>query len=363
MVSHNETKILSKERYFSVDLIRLLSMVAIAHFHLHEATFYTNEHHTSHAFFEWPLEPFSRFMAFSGFTIVFLSYFLIGLKGLTAKKMKQLLIVAFIGTLLIVGVFFDGEVLLLEWDIYPFIATASLLIFLLSRIPYALFVGSIGSVIMIALPPQTWVFPQWQNQWFYGPLFGNYHLVGEGSWPLIPWMGLPILAFSLGRFLRRHPEKQDTLKSIGRIEILFWGLALVASSFYWGAFYHVQVGSDFYKFVQNVPRIPWLAHMIFVFLSIRLGFVQPINLWAQKTPSVAWISKLYLNQRFFFFYIVNWFLIGLFSNFENFYMDYWPIFDLVVFGLFPLTEFLCHCLTKGYREVLGQFKTPLRGAP
>ncbi len=354
----------SRPRLFFVDVLRLLSMIAIAHFHIHEATFYSNQHHLlNHGFLELPLEHYSRFMAFSGFTIVFVSYFLIGWIGLSIQKLKQLLSVVVLGIFTLFIVYFEESHLALEWDIYHFIGVASLCLAVLTRIPLGLLVGSLVSVVLIALPPETWIFPSLQDRWFYSGVFGSYHLHGGGSWPLVPWVGLPIIGFSLGKMLRLHPHWEKYLYRIHPFEVGLWTLSFLVSLPFLGAYYPVPIGPDFYQFVQNVDRPAWVAHMLFVLFFIRLGFVQSLNQWALSRPALAWISNLYLNRRFFFFYIVSWILIGIFSNFEAFYINHWPVFDWVVFGLFPLTEFVCHCLLKASREILGFLRTHLRAAP
>lgn len=363
MVSQKETNSPGRERFFTVDLIRLLSMIAIAHFHIHEATFFSNQHHIeTHGFFELPLEHYSRFMAFSGFSIILISFFLIGLFGMSPKKLKQLILIAIVGSLTLFVIYFEENSPLLEWDIYSFIAVSSVFIAIVKRSTWLLYGTAIVGTFLISLPPDVWDFPSLYESWFYGPVFGRYFALGGGSWPLLPWLGLPVSAFAMGRWIKNHPLWRSRLQFIDKKEILSWIALILFLSPWLGAFHPVPIGPDFYQFVQKVPRLSWLAHIILVIFGLRLGFVSKINDAAKSRAWLHWISKLYLNRLFFFFYIVNWVLIGFFANFEAFYIQHYPVFDVVVFALFPLTEWVCHSLIMAFKGITGFLKAKWHAA-
>jgi len=354
IMSQNKTISKPKSpRYFFVDFVRFFSMIAIAHFHLHEATFFENAHHFEHGFLEVYIEPYSRFMAFSGFSIVLLSYFLIGLKGLSSKKLVQLVSVAGAGALLIFLIFGTSKLSSLEWDIYPFIGVSSLVIALLSQAPRLLYAIAFFGFAILFLPPEFWDFPSLQNSFYYNAVFGNYWIQGMGSWPLLPWLGVPTTSYALGYYLRSNPQVFSSLSKISYREICFWVVPILMGTYYWGAFFEVPIGPDFYKFVHRMPRLPLFSHLVVVVFLMRLGLVHAINKRIEEIPSLRWISRLYLNRKFFLFYIVSWAYIGIFASFEPFYTQNPPSFDLVVFGPFPLTEMTCSGLFKILNKIRG----------
>ena len=354
----------ARERLFFVDLIRLLSMLAIMNFHLHEATFYINYHegHPSHSLLEWPFVHYARFFAFSGFSILIISYFLMGWIGLSKEKIKKLILVSGVGTLLLFLVFYEANGSQLEWDIYPFIAISTLVVASLAPFPKTLLACSLLAFALLALPPDWWVFPELHHHFFYNALFGDFRTPGGGSWPLIPWLGLPLISFALGQWLHQHQLWQKRLHHLSWREGGLWIMALALCSSFWGSFYSTPAGSEFYQFVQSQARLDLLAHLMIVFFCIRLGWVRPVNRWAQATKGVAWISKLFVNQKFFLFYLVNWGLIGLFSLGEETYYSYPLLFDLVLFGLWPLTEIICYGIIRIRKQIDGVLELHQRNA-
>lgn len=350
----------NSERLFFVDLIRLLSMIAIIHFHVFEAFFYSDIRALiHHSYFETRLEDYSRFMAFSGFSIVIISYFMIGLKGLSPKKVKRLLVVSAVGIVTLFLVYFEDGFSSFEWDIYPFIGVSSLVLFFLSFSSRALKIASLISMGLLSIP-QSWLyFPSIESYFFYNSIFGDFIRPGKGSWALIPWIGLPILFYTIGRQIRIHKSFRIRLTILPRIELLIWLFLLSLCATQWGSFYKVPIGPGFYQFVHSINRLEIFCHLMIVFFFLRLGFVKEINAWAAKNGWVSWVSKLYLNKKFFLFYIVQWGLIGFFSQFTETYHQY-PrlVFDLVLLLIFPLSELACWALLNFTKEI----QQRLRGA-
>lgn len=338
-------------------------MVAILHFHIHESTFYINNHHLKHGYIENYLEPYSRFMAFSGYTIVMVSYFLIGLKGLSKAKLYQLLIVSLFGALFVFLNFATSGLEALEWDIYPFVAASSLVIAALTKRPLLLYALSFVGGVLMLLPPHTWDFPNLQTQFYYNALFGDYVSEGKGSWPLIPWLGLPLAAYSCGHILRQSQKVRRLLERIKPLELLLWSFILICCSPYWGHFFEIPVGPGFYKFAHTMGRVPLFAHLIPVIFCIRIGFLKSMNEAVARNRYLNWVSRLYLNRRFFLYYLISWGLIGIFSSFEDFYLQHPGSFDWVFFGLFPLCELCCSVTEKALSRQKFGFTKKLRAAP
>lgn len=334
------------KRYYLLDLIRFFSMIAITEFHSLEAFFYSNESAVNRDhFFEWGLFYFSRFISFSGFTIIMLSFFLIGLKGLSKQKLKKLGFICFIGSTILFFVYQESG-WQFEWDIYSFIAAGSLILALVARNHKILWLASALSVILLALPSSFYDFPQFQNHWLYNPLVGNYYLEGAGGWPLLPWVGLIILFYHAGSLIRKRPKLKIKLPTISNAELLFWFVILAFASPQLGAFFDVPVGPDFAKFVNQMDRIDQWSHFIFVIFFMRLAFVEKVNLWLSKRRSVRFISNLHLNRRFFMFYILQWFLIGLASEYSQQFLANKYLYDLWLISAIPLTEVTCTLFLK-----------------
>lgn len=340
-------------------------MLAIVYFHIQESTFYIDDYVLSgtnpmNIFFE----AYCRWFAFSGFLIVALTFFLIGWNGLSARKLKTLLAVCFIGILTLIWVNEELGQIFLEWDIYAYLIVSLLLIAFLNSFPKVLFASGAISCLALALPRSFYSFPQWSGKWFYNPLFGDYLQEGGGSWPLIPWTGLPILFFALGQWLKKSAASLPYQEQFFRKEKLIWlVLALLAIPTI-GGYYATPVGPGFSEFVFNRPPIILFGNLFWLILAIRVSLYRPCNEAIGKLKAFQILSRWHLSRNFFLFYLVHIFWVGVYTNFPQWFRDHPQMYWLVFLLTFPLTELSCEALTRGaqfLKERLGKTKTAAEG--
>ncbi|MBX3041266.1 MAG: hypothetical protein KF789_11225, partial [Bdellovibrionaceae bacterium] len=124
-------------RLYGFDLIRILSMIAILVLHTNEAVFWTDKHPlpTDISVYRLVLA-FAQIITYSGFTVIALSFLLLG-RGRTLGLGKFILLLLF--GLLTLAWFesdppFSG--FYWEWDIYAFLLCSSVAVFLLARVPF-----------------------------------------------------------------------------------------------------------------------------------------------------------------------------------------------------------------------------------
>lgn len=333
-------------RLYSIDFLRLLSMVAIAHFHTHEFFFYNDQHLLrNQSFFNTLLEPYSRVMSFSGFSIVVLSFFLLGYQGLDQQKWKKLILICLVGFVVILIAGFDQS-FYVEWDIYCYILSSVLILRILSWRRWVLKFSALVSLLALCLPREIYLSIPGKDLFFYNALFGDYETLGAGSWPLIPWVGLPILFYYIGLWCR---ENRSRLDSLHKFEPVFWFILALLTIPQLGGYYLVPIGPNFYNYTFNRGTLFLWSHIFWLIFLVRLSFIAKFNHYFLNNPYTGWISKLELNKSFFLFYIVHLLVISLFSNLADYFLSHPMWIDVFLLGLFPLTEILCKAFKMSFR--------------
>ena len=335
---------MKKERLFGIDLLRLIAVLAIVPFHIVEMFFYNDSNVSLRVgvLMEW-VDPYSRVFAFSGFTVVIISFFLLGYKGVSPKKWKFLMKLCIFGTAVLLAINYEGE-LLLEWDIYCYVLISIFLIRFLSFYKKIFYIVSSFLLFSLFLPQEVFHISLGEGHWLYNVLVGDLKSHGAGSWPLIPWLGLALIPYCVGDFLRVNSLQNIEFLSLK--EALIWSVLLSFSFFFLGGFYHTPIGPGFYQYTFSRPPMVFWSHIIWVIFIVRLSFLKRLNGYFNNNKYFLWISRLQLNQSFFLFYIVHLMILGTFSNFSEFFLKTGWAFDLLLLFIIPATEFVCVYLKK-----------------
>ncbi len=285
-----------------IDLIRLFSFLAIIIFHTSFTLWPAAQFDRVPEPSLWitPLETYARALSFSGFTVIFLSFFLFGFKA----ELKQnwfrlwLLMLAFFALWRL-----GGDDFPYIWDIYPYLLVVVALSALLRNWPGWLL--AILGGILTSIP--FWHFePRLQLvDWLSGPIFGNCHLndLDGDEWPLLPWIGYPIFAFGMGRLARKYENK---LKSMSFGEIVFWSAALGISLNQIGEYYATPLGYRFGCFIFRRPPLTFWSHQIWIIFLVRLGYTRVVNTWLTRNRLVTWITQRPVNRKFYLAYFLHY---------------------------------------------------------
>ncbi|MCJ8276411.1 MAG: hypothetical protein MJK18_06195, partial [Bdellovibrionales bacterium] len=279
----------------------------------------------------------SRFMSFSGFTIIILSFFLMGLKGLSSQKAKRLFMACAVGIVVLILASYEGE-FYLEWDIYSYVIASVVSVLLLARHRLLLAGSALTFFVLLLLPRSFFLNLPFHLGLFQNPLLGDYNSLGAGSWPLIPWLGVAVVPYYVGTWFSKH---RGDLKTMDLIEKLVWAMGLLMSIPQLGAYYQVPIGPNFYNFVFNCGTLNFWSHLIWVFFFMRLSFVESVNQSLNQNNLISWVSRLQLNQRFFLFYLVQLGLIGLFSQASEFFLQNPFAIDVYLLAFIPIAELIC----------------------
>lgn len=291
----------ASERLPMIDILRLFSFFAIVIFHMTYALWGRNgfdfipDSHLSTRI----LESYGRLMAFSGFTVLFLSFFLFGFRAIQPDWRKLWL--TLFGFFLVWAV--AGGEFPYIWDVYPYLLVATLLCALSSKWP---------AWVLVALGGVTTSLPFWRLESILnlsplvtGALFGNCsHSGGLGEeWPLLPWLGYPLFALGVGKLAFTHREGLTKMKSA---EAVFWVAALSYSTTLLGGYFSTPIGDHFACFMFQRPADIFWAHQVWPIFFLRLGFLASVKASLTNSATTQKISRLMINQRFLFAYFIHY---------------------------------------------------------
>ncbi len=253
-----------------------------------------------------PFEIYARALVFSGFTVVFLSFFLYGLKPSLSSKWKYLWLLLLV--FLVVWTYATEEVTD-AWDIYQFLlATVAAIAFVRwVRLPAA--VLAFASFIFVSVPFWKLEVLGQIPQAIKPALFGNCTtLASHADWPLLPWIFYPLLGFAMGSLVR---ENRPDFARISRAELAVWIAGSLAAIPMMGAYYVTPLGTDFGCYVFRRPPLEFWAHQIWIWFLLRLSLTTVVQESLRARRVVKWISRRQVNRRFFLVYFLHFPLVFL----------------------------------------------------
>jgi len=267
------TEPLPKVRNHGIDLVRLLSFIAITFHHYTWVLWYAAPpHEATHFGWHW-IAAYARSISFSGHTVLFLSCYLIARTETRVAKTWKVVALVTIGWFIFCLFEWGQNPVFWIWDIYPLISLGLITCILALRISPAFLymLGGLGFAL-------TWfdfwnwsVFDSFTLQW-------RHWLVGDckvdlADWPILPWIGIIWTPYAIGtwdRLTAGGPGKSR----LGQWKKWEWGLwpaLLLLSIPQLGAFYRIELGPMFACFsFRQAPPVFW-SHFIFVVFLLRLS--------------------------------------------------------------------------------------------
>jgi len=297
-VEHN-TK---NSRLLTIDLVRWISFWAIVAFHTSYALWspYGLIEVPYRGIFSTPVEVFARLLSFSGFTVLFLSFFLFGLNGSRKFGVLPKVLLGF-GVLWIVLV----QEFPYWWDVYPFLLCVFMLLGLRKRYGISDSKLALGSFVLLCIPfwKLDFLFPVWLATPLVGACSSRADL---GDWALLPWAFYPTFAYAVGGLAARSRAR---LRTMAKAETLVWVCALTGSLFFIGGYYHTPIGEAFGCSVFRKPPLEFWAHQVWIFALVRIAFLPGVHTWLLQRNWMGWVSASVVNRRFFIVYCLHYPLV------------------------------------------------------
>jgi hypothetical protein len=371
-MNHDSTR---SQYYYGLDWSRLLMVGPIAMVHMWNA--WIGEPFVSSApegslypeFVRW----ISPVFGFSGIYVFVMSFFLYGLLGKTdlVRGKKNVARLAFLAMAMFSAQFNPQFPLpdpaYFYWEIFSFALLSLLLVsalgFLSDRVWFVL--GGLAAVLLMIHP--LWLHHRLDG--VFAPIITQILVesettFGPNGWFLLPWIGLPILAYAWGRFCRRDPNAPLHVKPL-RI----YGAFAFAMALSWiippgEAEYPFTLAADYYlySFHQN-PIYLWQRLLPFLLLLFVLSRPR-INEALARTP-LRFSRFIQWNKNFWFAYVLHFGIIDILANQRTFFDQYPLVFDwlwlIVILSVEALLQLFFHALKVYawiFKQVFGGLRWP-----
>jgi hypothetical protein len=277
-------------------------------------------------------------LAFSGFSILLLSFFLFGFKE--SRKLRFLISVLTAFFVMWSIVSWDYPYF---WDIYPFLISVLLLLALVRKLRiHPLILISVG-VAITSIPfwqlEGVFVLPAWLEPALWGWCAGNS---GLGDWPILPWIGYPLFAYGCGRLAQKN---RLSLARLARAELGVWMLLLLATLPLLGKYYVTPSGNQFACHVFRVPPLEFWAHQLWILFGLRLSLLTRVEEHLQNWTWARWISQRAVNRRFFLVYFAHYPLCLVFARLSD-------VLGLTFYGITWVAAFFAILLSLDYLPVV-----------
>ncbi len=326
-----------RERLIALDLLRFFSYWAIVVFQAVLFYFYTPEM----PFLDISpilkfFDHYARTLAFSGFTIVLLSSFLITYSRELSFSRARVFFAIGLGWFVLSLFMNDGA--WLSWDVYSLYFTGLALYMVFKRGHFLL--GGLG-FILLWIP--FWTFDSWRQHLAIDAqhVFGLAPCMGREitEWPILPWIGLVWVGSSLGALARQQQAQgKGTMRGP---EALVWGILLLASAPQWGAYFNIRIGPYFSCDAFRQTPLAFWSHMIGPLLIMRLGFDPRVQRFLARQSLVRLISGLTISRHFWLAYIVQYiyvlFLIMGLQAMKARWPGWYEEFEIAICEFFGLT--------------------------
>lgn len=328
-----------KKRYIGIDILRIFFILPTIMLHVWNIIF--SENHVSFSSAQ-SLYPFyenviARLLGYSGVFIFCLSFFLYGIRRHSLFQLKPLH--EYFKLALLIGAMIstqfndsmnpqDSDFFI--WDIFSFVLISYLLISLMALIQNEKFLlALLGAGVALFLVPVS-VYSQGLEGLFVGtvePIFmATQTSFGHNGWFLLPWIGLPLIFYPLGRvFSKSYPAKNLFLfpLAVGSLLLMISPEKIPPA-----------LGSLFYQYIF------WQSPG---YILARLMIFSGVVLWlCQREWSRGWkfFSYLQWNKNFWFCYIIHFGFIDLLSDHKDFFSQNLFYLDWLWLGLFVGVEIL-----------------------
>lgn len=343
-----------KTRYYGFDLLRLTWLFAIIYFHTLETFFYSNTYDLAlgeslFSYFQYPV----RALTFSGFAIVSLSSFLLGWITMDRKKWISLMGVLALGALFLSWLEGDeNQTFYIQWDIYYFHFASFALIGVLQIRKPILYVVSLLFLPLLFYPVWIWDSALDSWGWWKDLLLGDCsRQVGQGSWPLLPWLAIPLLMYSAAKLIRSNPERESWSHSFGYREGALWAFVLVGLSPWSDGYFFTPIGSDFSCYVHRRPPIEFWSQWVWVLFLMRLSLVTFINLRLSNNRFVRFLSQMQWSQNMGLAYALHFIFLNLGFRWSELYKTEQHWIDVFFVFLILGVEALCLLLRAVFRRI------------
>lgn len=336
----NETK----TRLYLIDLLKIMTLLAIAILHANEFVFYKNIFPLGKSAPIWHLMSYyARVFTLGGQVLVAIIYFLFGLSAKTKKKMIYISIFALFGQLILNAVFQS-----FEWDIYLYIACSNLFI-VSNSFTFKKSIWTLIVALIVLFIPSSYFQQLTPDNNLWAILTGKITADNSGAWPLLPWFFHSLLFYQLGIFVK---DNINIFSTISKKESIVWIALGIISLPFLGHYYWVPIGPNYYDFVFNQSPIVYWANILPFLFIMRLALIKKVQDFVSSKKILSSVHHLFWIKHLGLTYLLSILYLGIGMQFSHLFTNKPHIFDLFFIGIMPMSELISRTLVSTYKAFI-----------
>jgi hypothetical protein len=346
----NKASVPPAKHILGLDLAKLVLIGPIAMLHVWDI-FYADAEVTlsrSESLYPYYRDTIGRVFGFAGTFIFVLSFFLFGYRGKTNLVFgkKQLLRLGILCAAMLSAQFSaTGDFI---WDVFSFVLVSLALISVLGRLSSKAWdVVGLVAAVLLCIPPASYS-EFLSSRLLALPaeiLIATTSRYGQNGWFLLPWIGLPLLGYSFGRFCARTAESDESAHRLQAAFAPILFLAVYCLVFILGRGVPtaaVRGTAEYYDFAfRQSPLVFWrhfVPFLFFLFFATRPA----VNAWLNQPQ--LWLArilpKLQWSRNFWLAYVTHFGIIEWLVEYEDFFAAHLGVFDFLWLYVIIGTEVL-----------------------
>lgn len=345
-------------RLVGLDLLRLFSFQFICHYHfitmLWEDDPLGFEFIRRESAFFIPYFKIHEFFWYSGWTVIAISSFLLGLRAGKGRGISNRLIaILLIAWPIMCFAFYGFQKFELYWDVYPLLAVSFIVCNFITYLKPSISQLKVLSLLFMALffLTQSYDFLIADNAFLNSVLWGGCSHSDSG-FPLFPFMFFILFFFVIGKLYERSELMWLSRPVYPGVELVFWVSLLFISLFQYKqsvSMLHIAyLKEECYAADFSITTF-WSA-FIWPVAFMRLILVEKVSAFVGK--HFGFLQKLYINKMFGVTYFASFLILGTLAGFfgsilrENQYA-----YALVIILLYPMIELFMYSMDVLFRKL------------
>lgn len=354
---------MKSRRFYALDIFRSCCILVVTFYHVWEVSFgeYNMRFTPLQSFFGLLTNFFLDYWGYSGIILAFISFFLIGFSNKRLNWQRYVLIALGFAGMLHHDGFNFADPSSWEWNLYGYLFLSIIVTQLIPSNKYVLSLLALISLGMLAVPIESWQpFKNYLSELGGQIVIGDLDLEKTVGWGLLPWLGIPVLGYSIGRLLRQVSVRSWAFQGF-KYEAFAW-LAVAAVLIALFPFNeHISItNTGFYYYVFSAA--PWFfwSRFLVILIWLRLSWLDSVNEYLGKFVFVRWLSGLAWNRHFGLCYFVEFGFLPFALNWRGTFETSPRTMDLFWIFILVATELCVRVMVSVFRNI--QIATSKTGA-
>jgi hypothetical protein len=354
---------MNQRRFYALDIFRSYCILVVTFYHVWETSFGKEKMLFSPAqsFFGLLTNFFLDYWGYSGIILAFISFFLIGYSHKRLNWQRFLLVTVGLIGMLVHNHFDFSDPSSWEWNLYGYLFVSIVAVQWIPSNKIVLSILSLISLALLAVPVDFWQTLKNNFSELGGQIvIGDLAVDKTVGWGLLPWLAIPVLGFSIGRWVRQADLASWAHKGFkGELPVLLVLAAVLVALFPFNNNISITNTGFYYYVFSGAPWFFWSRFLV-ILIWLRLSWLNSVNDFLGRFVFVRWLSGLSWNRHFGLCYFIEFAFMPLALQWTDQFIESPRLMDLFWIFILVATELSTRVITNLFRDI--QIATSKPGA-